>query len=559
MKKIYTVVAMMLTTLLLFSGCASVHYDLDIQQDQSVQVDATLLMDTTVYALLDELGVEPYRQQLRASGFETEYISEEGKEGFTASITLNNLEALTKSPTQILPIESLSYGSSSFLFGERFSMVAQLDMTDFVSSLQLLPIETTPVEGEESDDTESEEEEDEEPTAEELAEEQLKQAIQAQFQTLSASDLSMTVTITMPQAMVTEDDNVIETPLVDGEVSTAASQGRSVTWQISSAGPDEIRFETVRWNVLMIVLFALLTLLPLVGALVLYVRYRQGRQLTCRACGTKNFYKRPYCRSCNNKIPLGRRRVVHNRMLLSVVSAVVGLVLGGFVGVSIMTMQLSVVETNHTGVSDADLVSLINQIAQSQQVVDPNGQATPEQTTSEETSSETSEPTESAASQITELTVQEKVDILIAVATEQEEALAQYDSDDYWDARTYLGDAFQPVTVMQALFTADEEEVDTIFNNYVIAGIIDQTGTVQSLLKGYRPSTQSEAISEQEAIQNAESYLNNLAVYVPANVEISESDDTTYTVHFYDGNADDPTNEIFHRVDKFTGQVLADY
>lgn len=567
MKKFGAVVAMLVMVLWLFCGCAKVDYKIDIQNDDKVHLEASLLMDSDLYSVFSQTKLEIYRQQLKSSGFTVSYHSAENQEGLLATIDLNSVEALNQSPTNILPIQSMSYGHKELLFFQRHSIYLAMDMSGFVSSLKLISDESSSTaessEPAQEQDENTDGEEDtasSELTSSEADAKAKETAVQDKLKALSPNDLAMTVTITLPQK-------------VNAEGATLSNTGNTATWKIDVNGPNTIRLEStqVKWIPLVLTLF--LTSVLAILSLVMFFQYRKGRNTVCKSCRSKNYYKRATCRRCGAKLPLRPRKVVHNQRLLSLITAIFAGVLLLFILIGAVYTGFGKVATQEIKSGEVKLTDLINQISAANQVVDPTAPmsvtasepvSSPESSMAEssagESGQESSDEDESSTTSKEEgMTQEKKIEILVAVSKQQEEALAKYSTDDYWDARTYLGDAFETAQVMQGLYQSDADLVDQMYDTYVQAGIIDQNGNILSLLMGYKPSAQAEPISENQAIKNVKNYLESKSYTVPENSEISDSDDTTYTVHFFNGTESNLSDESWYQVHKFTGEILSDY
>lgn len=575
MKKMSILVIAMAMILSVLCSCANVEYRIDIQKDNKIHMEASLLVDGELYKQLDQTKMEVYRQQLKSSGFTVSYHTQEAQEGLLATIDLDSLEELTQNSTNIIPLQTISYGNSGLFFFTKQAIQLNVDMSNFVPSLKLVPEATTsePETSETEEDQEAENDAESETESSELTEEEVEKlanekAVQEKLKNLSSEDLQMKLTITMPQKTTAE----------GAEIS---NQDRSVTWNIQTNGMNELRLETTQIDWLALILSLVLLALFATLGLVMLVQYRKGRQQPCKTCGSKNFYKRAVCRRCGNKFPLQRRKVVHNQFLLCLTAVFLAGTLGLFLLIGAGYAALSTVPMTEMKGNHVQLVDLINQIAVTNQIVDPNqisaipaaAESQPESSTSE-TASEDSREEESTeegsteeknsseeetSSGSTEMTAKQKIEILVEVAKKQEEALAKYSTDDYWDARSYLGEAFETAQVMQGLYQSDETIIDEMYEQYVQAGIIDRDGNILSLLMGYKPSAQKEPISENQAVKNAKKYLESMSFEVPENAEISDQDDATYTVHFYNGTESEPSTESWYQVDKYTGEVLSDY
>lgn len=563
-------VIMLLTTLVIllsFSGCASIDYTLILDQDDAVTLEATFLFDDEIYQRLSSEEIEVYRQQLRYFGFDVSYTKVGTDEGVVASIDLESLEQLVQTQAQILPITSLSYGNKQSTFFERYAVDIEIDMTDFVSSIVFLddieptqtPTTTTTEDGEETVDTGISY------TYDEIVEIQHEFALRMLLESISASDIDMSLTVQMPQEIISE-------------TGVLSEDSTSVTYDVNSAGKTVIHFETttLRWMPILIV--GSIACLFLLLFFKMFFSFLRGRRLVCMQCGHKNDYRWSVCHECGGKLSARRSRACHTQKVICIFSAII-------IGFLLVMVQMSRAEATEGSVSmhnvsitDTDLVSVINALIDTQRVVDPSeltstsdtdttvddtadtDDTVDESDTTDDTQTEDSDTSdtddteiEDEVVEVVELTSVEKVNILVSVASQQRDALYQYETDDYWDARTYLGSAYDSPESMAGLYQEDDEAINKVFNTYVSAGIIDEDGNVLSLLMGYKPSTQTSPISESDAITNVENYLDNMGLLIPANLEISESDSDTYTVYCYD---DGNSNQSWYQVDKYTGQIL---
>lgn len=517
--------ASVLCAVFVLTGCAAdVEYQMTINKNNSVMLEATLTLDDDSYDAFGSLYMQSFISTLRRDGYTVTESEDNGSHEIVASITVDDLQKMTESAyADVLPVSGFAYGAKKSLFYNKYALDMTLDMTDFFDELDLRSSVEQAIQDEEdakadqtdgdatsddaaSDPTDSTGDLSDSPDTDTAGEEPTEEErLLEMLDGISAKDVTMKMTVTMP-AKITKDNS-----------TEAKASSRSAVWVLSTSGSNTIHAEMVSANAFSIFLFVLLLLLALAFAGMMFLQFKKYQVRKCPACKMTNRYTRLRCRSCGKSFSKKYRQVVESKRragllgLLAAILLLLILIIGSALGKA-GTVKTEPIPNN------TSLAQLINGV----DLYDPLAQTLAENEKEHSTSSETESSGEGSLPQET-------------------------GSGDEGSASGNTGTDNSGNTGTDTSTGSDNGSTGT-------GGDTGNDGDGST--GGPQMPSGSATISKDQAASIAQNRLADMGSAVPSDYDVSDTNGSSYTVTFYD---DDGNWFASIEISSTTGEVLNQY
>ena len=138
MKRFAALLMTLCMGLFVMTSCAEVNYQMTVNKNDSVNLEATLSLDNESYEDFGSFYLQAFISALEKDGFTVTQEEKNGKHEICASLLIDDVNQLSESNfMDVLPVTSYDYGVNRSLFYNKYALDLNLDMTNFVSDLKL--------------------------------------------------------------------------------------------------------------------------------------------------------------------------------------------------------------------------------------------------------------------------------------------------------------------------------------------------------------------------------------------------------------------------------------